>query len=117
MCKSTQRVEGLNKHLKSGLSSCSRISQILENIGFALERMRSKVVEDDYDSFKGTPVLTTHMEEMEKKLADKMTLHIYQLTKVNIDKEKSFALKCQPIASGDGTVFRLKQYRKDKDWE
>ncbi|KAL6127468.1 hypothetical protein ACLB2K_070833 [Fragaria x ananassa] len=70
---STQRCEGMHRILKEGIGRYMRLFEILPHMEKIIERMRNRVLHDDYRSEQFRHVYGTHMRSLEEEIGEKFT--------------------------------------------
>ncbi|KAK9932069.1 hypothetical protein M0R45_019319 [Rubus argutus] len=108
---STQRCDRMNKNLKAGIGTYSKIYEILPRIERTLKRMRNDARKDDFNCSNSTPVLATHMRSLEDKMAKLMTHDMYLVARKQIKHEKDYYVTRRfPFAAS--IAFYLTSYKR-----
>ena len=110
---STQRCEGMHRILKVGIGSCMTMSEMMARMEKSVARLRNRGLYDDYMSDQFSPVLKTHMLELEEDIGRVFTHDIYLLMRDQIFFEKKFSVAGRVVNEESGaSAVRITQYGK-----
>ena len=90
MMTNTQRCEGMNRHLKRGLSRVTRVFDLPYRVAASLYRMRQKVAKADYDSRYLKPEEPKFMVAVHEQLGCRLTGHLYDIAKKQLDRVSKY---------------------------
>ncbi|KAH9744126.1 protein FAR1-RELATED SEQUENCE 5 [Citrus sinensis] len=114
--RTTQRSEGMNAFLNHYVSIRLRLVSFVKQMDRLMDRQRDVEGKDDYDSFDGRPVLTTHLKAYEGQVGDIYTRAIFRIIRDQINKEG--VMITTQISNDDIVkVFHVRKYdTADKEW-
>ncbi|XP_061998983.1 protein FAR1-RELATED SEQUENCE 7-like [Rosa rugosa] len=117
MC-STQRCEGMNCQFKKQISRYTKLSDVMPRLEWKLNRLRDRVMRDNFNVKNTTPVFDTHMRGLEEQACKIFTHDIFIMIKSQIRFEGRFVVhKRFKFPNVDAIVFYLGQYdRVERLW-
>ncbi|KAK2652838.1 hypothetical protein Ddye_012694 [Dipteronia dyeriana] len=86
--RSTQRSESINSFLNRFLNAKLKLYEFMSQIDRALSRLRNNELKDDFDCNHESPVLMTHLMQLEKHASEVFTRNTFAMV---CDKIKSEA--------------------------
>ncbi|KAM5551820.1 hypothetical protein ABKV19_026599 [Rosa sericea] len=76
--RSTQRCEGMNRFMKDSIGSGMKLVEVVPRMDRALMRLRNNQVRDDFNTMNSTPVLETHLKDLENHAASIYTYDVFK---------------------------------------
>lgn len=115
---STQRCEGMHRNLKGGLGRYRKLYEVLPRMDRTIDRMRDRVLEDDFKSINSSPVYDTHMRCLEELIGKKFTHDIFLMIRDQIRFESKFVIADRVNFENTGSkIYKLTQYGKpERRW-
>ncbi|XP_024195803.1 protein FAR1-RELATED SEQUENCE 5-like [Rosa chinensis] len=117
MC-STQRCEGMNCQFKKHISRYTKLSDVMPRLGWKLNRLRDRVMRDNFNIKNSTPLFDTHMRGFEEQACRIFTHDIFIMIKSQIKFEGRFVVhQSFKFPNADSKVFYVRQYdRVERRW-
>ncbi|KAK9929342.1 hypothetical protein M0R45_026444 [Rubus argutus] len=114
----TQRCEGIHRNLKEEVGRYMRIYKALPRIDKTIDRMRDKVLEDDFRSMNSNPVYGKHIKCLQEQIGKIFTHDIILLIRDHIRFKSKFVVADRvKYENTSFKVFKLTQYGKfERRW-
>ncbi|XP_061999348.1 protein FAR-RED ELONGATED HYPOCOTYL 3-like [Rosa rugosa] len=107
--RSTQRCEGMNRFIKDSIRSGMKLLEVVLRMDRALMRLRNNQVRDDFKTMNSTPVLETHLKDLENHAASIYTYDMFKWVR----KENQATLGQGPEYFEDGhRVYTMSTYKR-----
>lgn len=111
--RSTQRCEGMNRFIKDSIGSGMKLVEVVPRMDRALMRLRNNQVRDDFNTMNSTPVLETHLKDLENHAASIYTYDVFKWVRKEIRKESQATLRQGPEYFEDGhRVYTMSAYKR-----
>ncbi|XP_024171478.1 protein FAR1-RELATED SEQUENCE 5-like [Rosa chinensis] len=110
--RSMQRCEGMNRFIKDSIGSGMKLVEVIPRMDRALMRLRNNQVRDDFNTMNSTPVLETHLKDLENLAASIYTYDVFKWVRKEIRKESQATLRQGPEYFEDGyRVYTMSAYK------
>ncbi|XP_062016390.1 protein FAR1-RELATED SEQUENCE 5-like [Rosa rugosa] len=111
--RSTQRCEQMHRNMKTGLGKYMRLYEVLPRLDKTMNRIRERVLFDDFVSVNASPVIGDHMSLLQEQLEKKFTHDIFLLLQDQIRFESRFIVDDEfHFPDLGSSVVTLTQYGK-----
>lgn len=88
----TQRCEGIHRNLKGEVGKHIRLYEVLPHMDKAIERIRDRVLEDNFRSIYSNPIYGRHIRCLQEQIGKIFTHDIFWLIKDQIGFDSKFVV-------------------------
>lgn len=114
--RSTQRCEGFYAYLNQYVNMKLRLLDFVDQMARLIDRQQEIEGKDDFDSYDGKPILTTHLLNYEEQAANLYTLAVFEEIQRELHQEGLLFLK-EIVSDISTKIYCIKKFQKpDKEW-